>query len=71
MLAELAAICMALGVYYFLDYQSLGPAFLGVGVNLFILGIATPGHLLTQSLVLTAVVIGAATLAVWVANNSK
>ena len=70
MLVYLAALCITLGMYWFLDFQPLGLALLGIGTNLFILGIATPGHLLTQSLVLTAVVIGTATLALWVANDN-
>jgi hypothetical protein len=58
-----------LGMYYWLDnYHPLGLALLGMGSNLLILGIATPGHLLTGSIVLTAVVIGTATLAIWALN---
>ncbi len=66
---EIIAICAALGVYFLLDTDVRGVILFSIAMNLFILKAATPGHPLTQSLVLTAVVIGVGTIGIWIINS--
>lgn len=66
MIAELIGVCVMLGVYWVLARDVYGILLLGMASNLCIVACAVPGHALTQSLVLTAVVVGACTVALWV-----
>jgi len=54
-----------LGSYYLLHTHIFGLVFCSTFINLFVLSMATTGHPLMQSLVLTAIVISTGTLALW------
>lgn len=69
--AGMLAICLALGLHMILCGQNLGLCFVGIGVNLLMIVVARPGHPLTQSLALTAVVISTGTVALWFLNANS
>ena len=52
-----------------LSQRAAGLGLLSIGLNLYTLAVATPGHPLSQSLALTAIVIGAGTFAMYVLNS--
>jgi multisubunit Na+/H+ antiporter MnhC subunit len=65
---------MGLGVCYILRHQdaratSLAIMLFGIATNLLVLLAAVTGVALTQSLVLTAVVISTGTIALWILNT--